>query len=333
MLAIAGKLSMHELNRQIINRYQGGFPLIELPFAEMAKQLNSTESEIINSIRGMLADKTLSRFGPLFNAGCLGGGLTLAAMSVAEQDFDQVTDQVNSLAAVAHNYRREHALNMWFVIATESIAEIDATIATIQSMTGLQVYNFPKIKEFYIGLWLQLDTQGNISTRSFESARQQVDNIDALDREIISFSQAGLALVPAPFTEIALQVGCDATTVLTRFARMLNSGVVRRVGVVPNHYRLGLRANGMSVWNVNDSQLERLGEAVGQLDFVSHCYQRPRCEPIWPYNLFAMVHGHHRDEVHDKVQQISMMLGKSCQQHDVLFSSAILKKSGLRLVA
>ncbi|MCP3688527.1 MAG: Lrp/AsnC family transcriptional regulator [Gammaproteobacteria bacterium] len=324
---------MHELKRQIINRYQGGLPLVELPFAEMANQLNSTESEIINSIRTMLADKTLSRFGPLFNAGCLGGGLTLAAMSVAEQDFDRVTEQVNSLAAVAHNYRREHELNMWFVIATETTAAIDETIATIQSMTGLQVYNFPKIREFYIGLWLELDTHGNISTRSFKSAKQQVDDIDDLDRAIIRSSQAGLALVPSPFAEIALQVGCDTATVLDRITNMLGSGVIRRVGVVPNHYRLGLRANGMSVWNVSDQQLERLGAAVGQLDFVSHCYQRPRCEPIWPYNLFAMVHGHHRDEVHNKVQQISMLLGTACQQHDILFSSAILKKSGLRLVA
>ncbi len=281
----------------------------------------------------MLADKTLSRFGPLFNAGCLGGGLTLAAMSVAEQDFDRVKDLVNDLPAVAHNYRREHELNMWFVIATETTAGVAETITTIQSTTGLQVYNFPKIREFYIGLWLELDTQGNIITRSFKSAKQRIDDIDDLDRKIIHSSQAGLALVPEPFTEIALQVGCDTATVLSRLTRMLSSGVIRRVGVVPNHYRLGLRANGMSVWNVDDSQLERLGDAIGQLDFVSHCYQRPRCEPVWPYNLFAMVHGHHRDEVHSKVQQISTMLGKACQQRDVLFSSAILKKSGLRLVA
>ncbi|MCP4187441.1 MAG: Lrp/AsnC family transcriptional regulator [Gammaproteobacteria bacterium] len=324
---------MHELNRQIINHYQGGFPIVERPFAEMAKQLNSNENEMIDSIRNMLSDKTLSRFGPLFNAGCLGGGLTLAAMSVAEQDFDRVTDQVNSLAEVAHNYRREHNLNMWFVIATETTDGIGDTISTIQSMTGLKVYNFPKIREFYVGLWLELDDQGKVSTRSFESSRQQVGEIDGLDREIIRSSQAGLALVPTPFTEIAHLLNCDAETVIARFVRMLDSGIIRRVGVVPNHYQLGLRANGMSVWNVNDDQLERLGEKIGQLDFVSHCYQRPRCEPIWSYNLFAMVHGHHHDEVHSKVQQISTMLGKACQQHEVLFSSAILKKSGLRLVA
>ncbi|MCP4487245.1 MAG: Lrp/AsnC family transcriptional regulator [Gammaproteobacteria bacterium] len=324
---------MLELNRQIINHYQGGFPLVELPFAEMAKQLNSTAREIIDCIQAMLSDKTLTRFGPLFDAGCLGGGLTLAAMSVAEPDFDQVTEQVNSLAAVAHNYRREHRLNMWFVIATETTAGIDETIAAIGSMTGVKVYNFPKIREFYIGLWLELDARGNISTRSFKSAKQHVDEIDELDREIIRSSQAGLALVPAPFTDIADQLDCDTETVLTRLARMLGSGIIRRIGVVPNHYRLGLRANGMSVWNVSDNQLELLGEKVGQLDFVSHCYQRPRCEPIWPYNLFAMVHGRHREEVDYKVQQISMILGNACQQHDVLFSSAILKKSGLRLVA
>jgi DNA-binding Lrp family transcriptional regulator len=114
---------------------------------------------------------------------------------------------------------------------------------------------------------------------------------------------------------------------------MLDSGVIRRIGAVPNHYRLGLKSNGMSVWDVADSSLDALGAVIGKLDFVSHCYQRPRHLPMWSYNLFAMVHGHNRDEVERKTSEIADILGTDCNQHEVLYSSAILKKSGLRLVA
>jgi DNA-binding Lrp family transcriptional regulator len=100
---------------------------------------------------------------------------------------------------------------------------------------------------------------------------------------------------------------------------------------VPNHYKLGYKGNGMSVWNVPEQRIDELGELIGQLDFVSHCYQRPRHLPSWPYNLFAMVHGHDRDEVEQKVAQIAALLGEADRSHQVLFSTRILKKTGLRI--
>ena len=173
-----------------------------------------------------------------------------------------------------------------------------------------------------------------MATRSFELQKQNAEaRLDDLDRKIIQATQRGLPLQSDPYGEVAAQAGCDTSTVLNRLQRMLENGVIRRIGAVPNHYRLGLRGNGMSVWNVPDDRLNILGEQVGQLDFVSHCYERPRHLPLWPYNLFAMVHGHNRDEVNRKVVQIAELLGSDCEQHEVLFSSAILKKSGLRLVA
>jgi len=114
---------------------------------------------------------------------------------------------------------------------------------------------------------------------------------------------------------------------------MLSYGIIRRIGAVPNHYRLGLKANGMTVWDVPDDQAEELGRQIGQLDFVSHSYLRPRHLPVWRYNLFAMVHGHSRNEVNEKAEQIASMLGDSCNAHETLFSTAILKKTGMRLAA
>jgi DNA-binding Lrp family transcriptional regulator len=114
---------------------------------------------------------------------------------------------------------------------------------------------------------------------------------------------------------------------------MQERGIVRRIGAVPNHYRLGYRANGMSVWDLPDDRVSQLGRQVGALDFVSHCYRRPRRLPAWPYNLFAMVHGRSRAEVEDQVARIAALLGDAVRAHDVLYSTRILKKTGLRLVS
>lgn len=156
---------------------------------------------------------------------------------------------------------------------------------------------------------------------------------DDLDRKIIAATQDGLPLLPKPYDAIALQLGITADEVRTRMRAMLESGVIRRIGAVPNHYSLGMRANGMSVWDVSDDAVDRLGETVGALEFVSHCYRRPRHLPLWQYNLFAMVHGSQRAEVEEKVQIIATLLGPAAAAHDVLFSTRILKKTGLRIAA
>ncbi|SOD91924.1 Lrp/AsnC family transcriptional regulator [Caenispirillum bisanense] len=155
--------------------------------------------------------------------------------------------------------------------------------------------------------------------------------LDATDRAIVTATQDGLPLVPDPYGAVADRVGTTTEDVLARMARMLAAGVIRRIGAVPNHYRLGFRANGMTVWDVDDARVMALGEAVGALPFVSHCYLRPRLPEVWPYNLFAMVHGHDRDEAEAQAAEIRALLGDACRGGEILYSTKILKKTGLRL--
>lgn len=155
--------------------------------------------------------------------------------------------------------------------------------------------------------------------------------MDAVDRAIILATQEGLPLVPQPYHAVADQVGISPEEVMERLQAMLESGVIRRIGAVPNHYALGYIANGMTVWDVADQRIDALGERIGQLESVSHCYQRPRHLPDWPYNLFAMVHGHDRAEVEQKARQIEDILGDACRGHEILYSTRILKKTGLRI--
>ena len=147
---------MDSLDRRIINQLQGGFPVCERPFREAAQQLGTTESELITRLRCMLDDGLLTRFGPLFHAEQLGGALSLCAMKVPPERFDAVAEQVNAFPQVAHNYQRDHVMNMWFVLATESADELQRTISEIQRETGLEVFNLPKQEEFYVGLHFQV---------------------------------------------------------------------------------------------------------------------------------------------------------------------------------
>ncbi len=160
-------------------------------------------------------------------------------------------------------------------------------------------------------------------------------SLDELDRRIVLATQDGLPLVARPYAALAEQIGCDEAALREHLARMLESGRIRRIGVVPNHYAIGYTANGMSVWNIDDAVIDAVGERVGALEFVTHCYRRPRHLPDWPYNLFAMVHAASRDAALVRVAEIVALLERefrgACKGRDVLFSAGILKKTGLRI--
>lgn len=145
---------MDALDRAIINQLQGGFPLCERPYAAVAEQLGSSEDEVLARVDRLLRDRVLTRFGPMFHAERLGGGLSLVAMKIPPGDFERVAEIVNAMPEVAHNYAREHALNMWFVLATETPEGQREALDRIERETGFPVYAMPKIREYFVELKL-----------------------------------------------------------------------------------------------------------------------------------------------------------------------------------
>ena len=324
-------LILGDLERTFINRYQGDFPLVERPFAAVAQALGTDEERLILMIQGLLERGLLTRFGPLFDAERLGGRFTLAAMAVPEADFDRVAAQLAALPEVAHNYRRDHALNMWCVLATPSKQSLRQAMAHLQDLTGLEVLDFPKLAEYHLGFWLWLEEDGGLGMRRWaRNPPASPTPLDELDQSLVTATQGGLPLVAAPYAEIARELGQTSATILDRLAALLAQGAIRRIGAVPNHYRLGLRGNGMTVWDIEDEAVDRLGAAIGALEGVSHCYRRPRRLPLWPYNLFAMLHGRDRAEVLAAAARVQALVAGQCRGHEVLFSAALLKKTGLR---
>lgn len=155
--------------------------------------------------------------------------------------------------------------------------------------------------------------------------------LSEIDRALVAATQAGLPLVARPYEAIGAVLGISGDEVRERLAAMLASGVVRRIGAVPHHVKLGFTANGMSVWDVDDARVDALGEAIAALPGVSHCYRRPRHLPDWPYNLFVMLHGRERAEVEQQAARVAELVGDACRGHEILYSTAVLKKTGLRL--
>ncbi len=321
---------------RLIDHLHGGFPLSGRPFAEVGAVLGLGESAVIASLQRLLASGVLTRFGPLFQIERAGGLFVLAALAAPEDRYAEVTERVNSLPEVAHNYRREHALNMWFVIGAESPALADAAIAHIEALTGLKVHAFPKEREYFVELRLPL-IEGQCApepvpaSRAAPAAGAVAFELTDFDRQLIAATQGGLPLVPRPYDELAHALGVSADPLRERLRQMLSHGLIRRIGAVPNHYRLGFTANGMSVWDVDDAEVDALGERVGALAGVSHCYRRPRAPGVWRYNLFAMLHGRSRAEVEVQAARLRELLGPACRAQHILYSSAILKKTGLRL--
>ncbi len=317
---------------RLIDRLQRSVPLTERPFADLGAELGLSEAAVLDRLTQLLGSGVLTRLGPLYQIERAGGQFILAALQVPQQRYAEVTAQVNALPEVAHNYRREHALNMWFVVAAETPAVAWATCDQIEAATGLPVHAFPKEREYFVGLYLPLLDRPDPAPPAAQAAPAATALVlTEFDRALIAATQSGLPLVPRPYDAVAAMLGSSSAAVRERLAALLAAGVVRRIAAVPNHYRLGYTANGMSVWDVDDAEVDRLGELLGSQPGVSHCYRRPRKPGVWRYNLFAMLHGHSREQVLAQAEQVAALLGPACRAHDVLFSSAILKKTGLRL--
>ncbi|PSP84724.1 Lrp/AsnC family transcriptional regulator [Halobacteriales archaeon QS_1_68_17] len=333
-------------DRAMVNAFQGGFPVVERPFEPAAAALRErgvdiSAAELLECIRTLDETGVLTRFGALINAEEIGGTATLVAMHAPEARFDEVVEAVNAHDEVAHNYEREHPhLNVWFVVSVADPSRVDEVLAAIEDETGQETYNMPKRREFRVEAKFLVngpipDGDVDLSDIGPDVAPTDRQSLTPAERDLVLEIQDGLPLAATPYRDVAEAVGADVEWVVETIQRFDAEGKVRRVGVVPNHYALGYTENGMTVWDVPDGKLDEVGPDVASLEFVTHCYHRPRHEGVWPYNFFAMTHGRSEAESRRRIEQVRERMASHWDvgedDWDSLFSTQILKKTGIRL--
>ncbi|SFR52446.1 siroheme decarboxylase subunit beta [Halogeometricum limi] len=347
------RAELTDLDRAIVNGFQGGFPVVERPFEPAAEALRErgvdvTESALVERVRHLDETGVLTRFGALVNAEEIGGTATLVAMHAPPDRFDEVAEQVNAHREVAHNYEREHPhLNMWFVVSVADEDRVEEVLDEIEDETGQPTYNLPKRDEFRVEAKFMLDgpiPDGDLDLSHLGPAVEPEDRrtLTPDERDLVLEIQGGLPVSRTPYADVADAIGKDTDWVVRTIKRFELEGKVRRVGVIPNHYALGYTENGMTVWDVPDEVVQEVGPAVASLDFVTHCYRRPRHEGVWPYNFFAMTHGRSEAESEARIEQVRDVMNEYWDvgdrttdetqgDWDTLFSTRILKKTGIRM--
>ncbi|MFB6194144.1 MAG: Lrp/AsnC family transcriptional regulator [Halobaculum sp.] len=343
----AREAELSRLDRAVVNAFQGGFPVVAEPWEPAAAALRDrgvdvTGAELLDAVRALDERGVLSRFGALVDAEEIGGTATLVGMATPDdREFDAVAEEVNDYRAVAHNYEREHPeLDMWFVLSVADADRVPAVLAEIERETGGETYNMPKREEFHVGAKFLLD--GPVPDGSLDLSELGPDvtatdrtTLTPRERDLVVEIQGGLPITETPYADVAAAIDQPTAWVVETIARFDREGKVRRVGVIPNHYALGYTENGMTVWDVPDELLSEVGPAVAELEFVTHCYHRPRHEPVWPYNFFAMTHGRDEAESDRRIEQVRETMTDywdvGDDDWDTLFSTRILKKTGIRL--
>lgn len=306
---------------RLLNSWQRGFPLVPQPFATIARDCGLDEDEVITRFGQLRSRGLIDRIGPVFRPNTAGAS-TLAAMAVPDARLDAVAAQVSAHAGVNHNYERENRINLWFVATAPSEAALRSTLSRIEHETGLPVLRLPLLEEFHIDLGFDLEDH------SVPRAQPQgpVAPLGDEERQLAARLAPGLPLDPRPFAAFDL----PEAELIGTLQRWLDSGVVRRIGAVVRHRRLGYEANAMVVWDVPDAEAPDTGRRLAADPAVTLCYQRARALPDWPFNLYCMVHGRQRAGVAQAIERLCARLGLERYPRVVLFSKRCFSQRAAR---
>jgi DNA-binding Lrp family transcriptional regulator len=325
-----------EVDAALIDEFQSDFPIQERPFEAVGDTLRVSAETALDRVKTLRDDGIFRRFGPVLNPPVIGSS-TLAAVSAPEDRFDEVAEVINEYRQVNHNYARDHEWNMWFVVTAGSRQRRDEILADIEDRTGCSVLVLPMLTDYYIDLEFPVVNGDRFARESLETTDASATRIreDAavdlseLDRRLLLEIQTGFPLVATPYRNVADAVDADVSDVLSAIKRLQRTGCIKRIGCVVNHIVTGFDNNCMVVWNVPDDALDKRGQAVGELPYVTLCYHRPRRPgQDWQYNLFTMIHGREASVVDQKIDELATE--HLPYEHDRLYSTATLKQTGAR---
>jgi DNA-binding Lrp family transcriptional regulator len=306
---------------RLLNAWQRGFPLEPRPFAAIARTCGLDEADVIQRFAQLRSRGLIDRIGPVFRPNTAGAS-TLAAMAVPPERLEAVAWQVTRHAGVNHNYERENRINLWFVATAPSAAALQETLCAIERDTALQVLRLPLLEEFHIDLGFDLEDH----SVPREARAAPVAPLAEEERRLAGRLAPGLPLESRPFAAF----GLPEPELIGTLKRWLDCGVVRRIGAVVRHRRLGYEANAMVVWDVPDAEASSAGRRLAADPAVTLCYRRARDLPDWPLNLYCMVHGRERTQVEASIERLTAHHGLARYPREVLFSKRCFSQRAAR---
>ncbi|QFY78270.1 Lrp/AsnC family transcriptional regulator [Alcaligenes faecalis] len=312
---------------QLLNAWQHGFPLEPRPFRKLGLLLGLSEQAVMDYLQSWQDQGIISRIGPVLNPACMSS--TLVGMHVPSKDLNTVADWISALPAVNHNYEREHAINLWFVLTCTSEQERQATLDHIAERTGLLPLSLPMLRAYHIDLGFSLSSHTKVTSPVRLSNGLPASG--STERKLLECSLQGLEIQAEPFKPWAEQIQTSEKQVLQQLRSFLEQGIFRRFGVVLRHRKLGYSANAMCVWTVDKHRIDTVGEDLAKQDGITLCYQRQPSLPHWNHNLFCMIHGKDRQHVLAHHAELNSRLGLSQLPQEVLFSTRCFKQRGALL--
>lgn len=322
----ARPLLLDDLKLTLLNDWQHGFPLVARPYLHIARQLGVSESVVLQGYAALGHDGSLSRIGGVWGAGA-GGAAQLCAMAVPAERLQAVAERVNAEPGVNHNYLREHAYNLWFVITGPDAAQLERRMQAIERDCGLPALRLRMVRPYRIDLGF--DLRGGSLAPDAPRASRRGPPVAAADHALAAEVERGLPLVPQPYAQWAQAAGCSEAEVLARLVQWLEQGTLRRFGAIVRHHDVGFAANAMTVFDVDDAQVDAYGERLAAQSGITLCYRRERAA-TWRYNLYCMVHGRDRPSVQACVEQAIAAAGLAGVPQAMLFSTRRFKQTGGR---
>lgn len=320
-------LQQHQRLR-LLNEWQHDFPLCADPFGALADATGLDRATVIGSLRAAVADGSVSRIGGVFAHGS-GGDAVLAAMAVPAHRIDSVAACVSAHPGVNHNYLREHHHNLWFVMTGADREAVDAGVDALERDTGLTAMRLRMLRPYRIDLGFDLRGDTAQAPMRRPPGAPTPAPLPTDQWPLACRVEAGLPLVDQPYAQWAEELGRDESWVRERIGAWLDEGRLKRFGVVVRHHELGFAANAMTVFDVPNDQVDACGQVLAEQPGVTLAYRRARTDG-WSYNLYAMVHGTHREAVTAVIDRMTQAAGLSRYPREILFSTRRFKQTGAR---
>jgi DNA-binding Lrp family transcriptional regulator len=315
-----------KLRKQLCNALQDGLPICQKPYADLAEFLGSDEKTVLQETGELKEAGVIRRICAMVNSRALGMTSTLVAAHIPQENLQEVTEAVNSLENVSHNYLREHYYNLWFTLQAELPEQIEITISNLSGRFGIDFYNLPVKRVFKLDVRFDAEGEGQILGDIERIPKSKTVKLNEDEKQIVSKLENDLDVISEPFNFLCSK-GLEIKGVLRIIQGLIDKGVIRRIAAVIDHRKLGFVANVLFCSKVPQNRVVEAGQALARFGIVSHCYERETVKD-WPYNLYAMMHSKSMGEIQRVINKFTE--SEKIDSFELLPTSAELKKEPVK---